>query len=77
MLTTAVRCSYGNGSLNRRSVSIIEARDLTIQKLQSELKAVEVELQLKGIEQEKLERVRDQLELEIDELTANLFEVII
>ena len=58
-------------------MSIIEARDLTIQKLQSELKAVEVELQLKGIEQEKLERVRDQLELEIDELTANLFEVII
>lgn len=44
-------------------------------KLEQQLKEVEKELQLKGEEQMRLERVRDQVEQEIDELTANLFEV--
>ena len=61
--------------LRRRSTSMVEAKEQTYNKLREELLRVQGELQLKDKECGKLERVRDQMENELEELTASLFEV--
>ncbi|XP_067950734.1 guanine nucleotide exchange factor for Rab-3A-like [Watersipora subatra] len=60
--------------LRRRSTSMVEAKDQTYRKLKEELMRAQGELQLKDQECGKLERVRDQMEQELEELTASLFE---
>lgn len=54
---------------------MVEAKDQTYRKLKEELMRAQGELQLKDQECGKLERVRDQMEQELEELTASLFEV--
>lgn len=54
---------------------MVEAKDQTYRKLKDELMRAQEELQLKDQECGKLERVRDQMEQELEELTASLFEV--
>lgn len=54
---------------------MVEAKDQTYRKLREELMRAQGELQLKDEECGKLERVRDQMEKELEELTASLFEV--
>lgn len=61
--------------LRRRSTSMVEYKDQTYRKLKEELMRAQGELQLKDQECGKLERVRDQMEQELEELTASLFEV--
>lgn len=61
--------------LRRRSTSMVEAKDQTYRKLREELMRAQKELQLKDQECGKLERVREQMEQELEELTASLFEV--
>ena len=54
---------------------MVEYKDQTYRKLKEELMRAQGELQLKDQECGKLERVRDQMEQELEELTASLFEV--
>lgn len=54
---------------------MVEAKDQTYRKLKEELLRAQTELQLKDKECGKLERVREQMEEELEELTASLFEV--
>ncbi|KAF6034472.1 RAB3IL1 [Bugula neritina] len=63
-----------NWDLRRRSTSMVEAKDQTYRKLREELMRAQKELQLKDQECGKLERVREQMEQELEELTASLFE---
>ena len=54
---------------------MVEYKDQTYRKLKEELMRAQGELQLKDQECGKLERVRDQMEQGLEELTASLFEV--
>lgn len=61
---------------SRRNASLEEAKGYTLQKLRDQLKIAEQELQLKGKEQQRLEKLKDQVEQKVNELSANLFQVI-
>lgn len=62
-------------SLSRlRSPSVMEVREKGYERLKEELAKAQRELKLKDEECERLSKVRDQLGLELEELTASLFE---
>ncbi|KAM4038825.1 rab-3A-interacting protein isoform 1-T3 [Anomaloglossus baeobatrachus] len=57
-----------------RSPSVLEVREKGNERLKEELAKAQRELKLKDEECERLSKVRDQLGLELEELTASLFE---
>ncbi|XP_076847001.1 guanine nucleotide exchange factor for Rab-3A isoform X2 [Brachyhypopomus gauderio] len=61
-------------SLSRLRSSSLEIREKGTEFLREQLDAAQKELKLKGEECERLSHVRDQLEQELEELTASLFE---
>ena len=50
-------------------------KEVEIEKLQAELKAAHVQLEAKEEQVAKLSRIRDEVEAELEELTASLFQV--
>uniref|UniRef100_A0A8C6Q4L3 RAB3A interacting protein n=1 Tax=Nothobranchius furzeri TaxID=105023 RepID=A0A8C6Q4L3_NOTFU len=68
-------CSALSDSLSRlRSPSVMEVREKGYERLKEELMKAQKELLLKDEECERLSKVRDQLSLELEELTASLFQ---
>ncbi|XP_076025555.1 rab-3A-interacting protein isoform X1 [Genypterus blacodes] len=68
-------CSSLSDSLSRlRSPSVMEVREKGYERLKEELAKAQRELLLKDEECERLSTVRDQLGLELEELTASLFQ---
>ncbi|XP_074554875.1 rab-3A-interacting protein isoform X1 [Halichoeres trimaculatus] len=68
-------CSALSDSLSRlRSPSVMEVREKGYERLKEELAKAQRELLLKDEECERLSKVRDQLGLELEELTASLFQ---
>uniref|UniRef100_A0A3P9K9E6 RAB3A interacting protein (rabin3) n=1 Tax=Oryzias latipes TaxID=8090 RepID=A0A3P9K9E6_ORYLA len=68
-------CSALSESLSRlRSPSVMEVREKGYERLKEELAKAQRELLLKDEECERLSKVRDQLGLELEELTASLFQ---
>ncbi|KAK1788805.1 hypothetical protein P4O66_002611 [Electrophorus voltai] len=61
-------------NLSRLRSSSLEIREKGTEFLREQLDAAQKELKLKGEECERLSNVRDQLEQELEELTASLFE---
>jgi Rab-3A-interacting protein len=57
------------------SRSIAEVKEQTIAKLQEELHRAHEELKLKDEEVGRLSRIRQDVEAELEELTASLFQV--
>ncbi|XP_050391367.2 rab-3A-interacting protein [Patella vulgata] len=69
------RHSYSDGVPNRRkSVTMAEAKTQAFTRLERELTNAQKELKLKDEECEKLSKVRYQMEQEVEDLTASLFE---
>ncbi|CAH1800300.1 unnamed protein product [Owenia fusiformis] len=62
------------GNMRRRSASMLEVKDKASVRIHEELDKAQMELKLKDEEVVKLQHVRDQMGLEIEELTASLFE---
>lgn len=58
-----------------RSISVAEVKEQAYARLEAELKRAQDELKLKDVEVSKLSRIRDQVEAELEDLTASLFEV--
>nr|XP_029131117.1 rab-3A-interacting protein-like isoform X1 [Labrus bergylta] len=68
-------CSALSDSLSRlRSPSVMEVREKGYERLKEELAKAQRDLLLKDEECERLSKVRDQLGLELEELTASLFQ---
>ncbi|XP_078798168.1 rab-3A-interacting protein isoform X5 [Oryzias latipes] len=68
-------CSALSESLSRlRSPSVMEVREKGYERLKEELAKAQRELLLKDEECERLSKIRDQLGLELEELTASLFQ---
>ncbi|CAL8324035.1 unnamed protein product [Lota lota] len=68
-------CSALSDSLSRlRSPSVMEVREKGNERLREELARAQRDLLLKDEECERLSKVRDQLGLELEELTASLFQ---
>ncbi|CAI5665005.1 unnamed protein product [Oreochromis niloticus] len=64
----------GHGQLSRLRSSSLEIREKGSEILREQLDAAKKELKLKDKECERLSQVRNQLEQELEELTASLFE---
>ncbi|XP_071112728.1 guanine nucleotide exchange factor for Rab-3A-like [Haliotis cracherodii] len=58
----------------RRSQTMAEMKEHAYHRLQEELQKAQTDLRLRDEECEKLSKVRDQMEEELDDLTASLFE---